>query len=141
MTTSTPAATPDVSPVFPPGRYGRRREPGGTRRWPRRVALAIGVVITLAIAVKLYGQYGSQDYTPTVLNYTNISDSSITVEFQVDKADPAAECTLQAFTHSGVQVGEAQVPVGRGDQVRITYALTTTEKAYIVQVPACQSAG
>jgi Domain of unknown function (DUF4307) len=125
--------------MFPPGRYGRRRQ-GGRRRWPARVGVGAAVVIALVIAGRLYTQYGSTDYTPTVLSYSDITDKSVTVTFQVDKTDAPVTCTLQAFTYSDEQVGEAQVPVGRGAQVKVTYTLPTSAKAYVAQIPTCQPA-
>ncbi len=126
--------------MFPPGRYGRRREPR-KRSWALRVAAGIGVVLMLGIAFKLYQQYGKEDFSPTVLRYSNVTTSSITVTFDVQKqAGDKATCTLQAFAYTGEQLGEAQVPVAAGTDVRVTYTLPTTAKAYVAEIPSCQPA-
>jgi hypothetical protein len=127
--------------MFPPGRYGRRRSVAvRRRRWTTpAIGLAILAVMGL-ITVKLYVQYGRDGFTPNVIGSSNITDTSITVTFTVAKGEGVeGSCTVQAFTYGDTQVGEAQVPVpAAGTQVRITYTLTTTSKAYIAEVPACQ---
>ncbi len=141
--TSTEAPTPDGGAMFPPGRYGRRRESTvRRRRWVTPVVgLAIVAVMGL-IAVKLYFEYGNDDFTANVTSYTNITDRSVTVKFSVSKPDGVAgTCTVQAFTFDDQQIGEAQVPVpASGTNSVITYKLATTEKAYIAEVPGCQRA-
>ena len=127
--------------MFPPGRYGRRREQRKPS-WVLRVAAGIGVVLLLGIAFKLYQQYGNEQFSPTVLRYSNVTSTSITVTFDVQKqAGHRATCTLQAFAYNGEQLGEAQVPVGPGTDVRVTYTLPTTAEAYVAEIPACQPAG
>src|SRR4051794_8102499 len=50
-----------TTPVFPPGRYGRRRD--GRRRLlvPTLLAVLLGIAAVL-VAVRLYGQYGDPAY-------------------------------------------------------------------------------
>jgi hypothetical protein len=142
MQTSTDSATPDGGSMFPPGRYGRRREsPVRRRRWVTPVVGLVIVAVMALIAVKLYFEYGSSDFTANVQGSTNVTDTSITVKFSVAKpAGVAGTCTVQAFTFDDTQVGTAQVPIpAAGTNIVITYRLTTTSKAYIAEVPACQS--
>jgi len=137
--TSPTEATDGTSPMFPPGRYGRRRERPGRPRWMLPVLLVVGVVILGAIVTKLYFQYGNDEFSATVIKQSNITDSSITVTFDVVKrGDAPGTCTLQAFTYHNAQVGEAQVDVAKGENVRVTYTLPTTAKAYMAEIPACQ---
>jgi hypothetical protein len=90
------------------------------------------------IAVKLYKQYGSEDFSPTVLRDSPVTDTSITVEFVVAKpGGQAAVCTVQAFDVNNLELGEAQVPVPAGANVTVTYTLTTSARAYIAEVPNC----
>ncbi len=129
--------------MFPPGRYGRRRELRvRRRRWVAPVIGAAILAVMSLIAVKLYFEYGSDDFSATVRDSSQVTDTSITVEFSVSKPDGVAgTCTVQAFTFDDVQVGTAQVPVpAAGTNAVITYTLKTTEKAYIAEVPACQPA-
>jgi hypothetical protein len=139
--TSTDPATPDAGPMFPPGRYGRRRESAGRRRrWAVPTVALVIVAVMALITVKLYVQYGRDAFSPNVIGSSNITDSSITVTFTVTKGEGVGgSCTVAAYTYGDQQVGEAQVPVPRaGTQARITYTLATTAKAYIAEVPACQ---
>ena len=129
--------------MFPPGRYGRRREPRpARRRWVTPVAITIVVVIMGLIAVRLFTQYGNDRFAPTLVGTSGITDSSITVRFRVQKpGGEAASCTVQALAYNGAQVGQAQVPVPAGDDVTVTYRLVTTGKAYAAEIPTCEQAG
>jgi hypothetical protein len=127
--------------VFPPGRYGRRRD---RRRRPWLVPVLVVVVLALlgAVAVKLYVDYGKTDFAPTVLRYSDVKPTSITVRFQVDKpGGQAAVCTVEAYATNGTIVGSAQVPVGAGRSVTIDYTLATTALARAVDVTTCHAAG
>jgi hypothetical protein len=125
--------------MFPPGRYGRRREPRARPRWTVPVLVVVGVAIMSLIAVKLYFEYGNDKFTANVISSSQITDSSITVIFSVAKSDSApATCTVQAFAYDDSQVGQAQVPVPAGSNVTVTYTLKTTARPYIGEVPACQ---
>ena len=133
MVTNAPDA-----PVFPPGRYGRRRSPRRGRRW-LSVILAVLLAAGMAALVwKLYGRYGNPAYQTTTPTMDQVSDRSVTVDFTVRKraAGPAV-CRVQARDHSGAEVGYAAVPVGAGTTVAVRYTLTTTGKAYAVDVLGC----
>ena len=128
--------------MFPPGRYGRRRSPGRPVRAKRlKVAfLVVGVLIMAAITTILYLAYGNQEFSPNVVSVSKITNSSITVTFVVDKPrGVAASCTLQAFTYEDEQVGQVQAAIpATGTQVRMTRTITTTAKAYMVEIPDCE---
>ena len=139
--TSPPEETDMAAPMFPPGRYGRRRERPGRPRWIMPTLLCVALAITGLIATKLYFQYGNDDVSATLISSTNVTDSSITVTFDVTKRDrAAATCTVEAFTYDNVQVGTAQVPVPEGTTVKVKYTLATTARPYVAEVPACQAA-
>jgi hypothetical protein len=138
--TSTSAQTPGALGMFPADRYGRRRNPQ-RRRWVFPTLILATVAVMALIAVKLYVQYGTAEFTPTVLGDTNVTNNSITVKFNVTKSDGApATCTVQAIAYDNSQVGEAQVPVPAGKSVTVTYKLATSKRAYVGQVPSCQAA-
>jgi Domain of unknown function (DUF4307) len=132
-------ATPSGGPVFPPGRYGRRREPT-RRRWVLPFALSVVVSVMALLALKLYTQYGSQQYSPTVLSLTNVTKTSVTVTFRVQKPSPAAVCTVDAEARDGSVVGTSNVPVPIGTDVTVSYAITTTDRPHIAEVPSCHAA-
>ena len=132
-------ATPGAGPVFPPGRYGRRREPT-RRRWVLPVALAAVVAVMALLAVKLYTQYGSPQYSPTVLSLTNVTETSTTVKFRIQKPSTAAVCTVIAEAHDGSILGSSNVPVPVGTDVTVTYTITTTDRSFIAEVPSCHAA-
>jgi hypothetical protein len=125
--------------MFPPGRYGRRREPSKRRRWLVPVGILVGLAIMSLIAIKLYFEYGNDDISANVISSTNATDSSITVKFSVAKSDGhPATCTVQAFTYQNAEVGDALVPVPAGTNVIVTYTLATSARAYIGEVPNCE---
>ena len=144
MTETHATTTPDV-PVFPPGRYGRRREAG--RRRPLLVALlALALVAALSVvAVRLYQQYGDPDYKAQVITYTGITDQQVLVDFRVTvPSGGSAVCLLRARGRDGAQVGLAEVTVtadpGRR-HVTTQHRLATTSRPFIGEVLRCRPAG
>jgi len=132
--TNTPAA-----PVFPPGRYGRRRDPRRGRRWLPVALLALVLVGTLVLVGRLYGQYGNPPYQPEITGTEQVTDSSVTVTLTVRKRDNGpAVCRIQAKDRSGAEVGYAEVPVGTGGTVSVRYPLATKARAYGVEALGCQ---
>jgi Domain of unknown function (DUF4307) len=133
--TNTPGA-----PVFPPGRYGRRREPRRAWRWLPAVLVGLLLVGALALVGRLYGRYGNPTYQPSV-TVEQITDSSVTVRLTVAKRDTGpAVCRIQAKDGSGAEVGYAEVPVGTGGTVTVRYPLATTARAYDVEALGCRHA-
>jgi hypothetical protein len=131
--TNTPQA-----PVFPPGRYGRRRDPR-RRRWLPTALLVVLLAGTVALATWLYGRYGNPPYQTEVTGTPQISDSSVTVAFTVTKRDPGpATCRLHALDRSGAEVGYAEVPVGPGATVSVRYPLATSARPYTVEILGCR---
>ena len=128
-------ATPSAGPVFPPGRYGRRREPTPPRRrW------MIAIVAALGISIKLFQQYGQPEYAPEVRRYFDVTDSGVSVEFEVHKpADKVGTCVVRARSKSGDEVGVASVDAPLGDPVVITYRLSTSARAFAIDVPRCDA--
>ncbi|MEV4509415.1 DUF4307 domain-containing protein [Dactylosporangium sp. NPDC049525] len=123
---------------YPPGRYGRRREPRPRRTWLVALVAAVAAVAGLLIAVKLFQQYGPQEYEPQVQRFYAISDDGITVDFVVRKdADKEATCRVRARSASGEEVGLAEVDVPKGPEALVTYRLATSDRPVTVEVPAC----
>lgn len=131
-------STPASGPVFPPGRYGRRRE-GIRRRWPGLLVFALVIAVMVAIALRLYGQYGNHQFSPTVTNLTDVTDSSVTVTIRVQKPGAPAVCTVDAVARDGTIVGSAEVNVPSGTSVTVTHTVATTSRPYIAEVPGCHA--
>ncbi|WP_432995808.1 DUF4307 domain-containing protein [Dactylosporangium sp. CA-233914] len=127
-----------TTPKYPPGRYGRRREPQPRRPWLVLALAAVVAVAGLAIAWQLYAQYGPQDFEPQVQRFYNVTDDGITVDFVVRKEpDKRATCSVRARSASGEEVGLAQVDVPTGAEAYVTYRLATSDRPVTVEVPAC----
>nr|WP_240939994.1 DUF4307 domain-containing protein [Planosporangium flavigriseum] len=129
------------APVFPPGRYGRRRDPRPARRGlTTLLAVAVGVVL-LALSVTLYQRYGSPDYRPQVVHFQT-ADDQVTLRFEVHKSnDRPAVCHVRARNQAGAEVGAADVPVSAGNPVTVTYTLKTSGPPVSAEVPVCRAAG
>ncbi|MFC0028856.1 DUF4307 domain-containing protein [Micromonospora chaiyaphumensis] len=141
----THATVAPGAPVFPPGRYGRRREPG--RRRPILPVLVAVVLLALLglVAARLYNQYGDPDYRAEVITYTGITDSSVTVDFRVTVPEGgSATCLLRARSHDGADVGhlEATVTAPPGERhVRSRQEVPTSARPFIGEVLRCRPAG
>lgn len=123
---------------YPPGRYGRRREPRPRRTWLVALVATVAAAAGLLVAVKLFQQYGPQEYEPQVQRFYAISDDGITVDFVVRKdAAKEATCRVRARSASGEEVGLAEVDVAKGADALVTYRLSTSDRPVTVEVPAC----
>ena len=123
---------------YPPGRYGRRREPRPRRTWLVVLVAAVAAAAGLLVAVKLFQQYGPREYEPQVQRFYAISDDGITVDFVVRKdAAKEATCRVRARSASGEEVGLAEVPVDKGAEAVVVYRLATSDRPVTVEVPAC----
>ncbi len=132
-------------PVFPPGRYGRRREPG--RRRPLLLALVVAVLLAVLglVSAKLYFQYGDPEYRAKEITYTGITDSRVVVDFRVTvPPGGSATCLLRARSHDGAEVGHAEATVtARPGQRHVTarHEVPTTARPFIGEVLRCRPAG
>lgn len=127
--------------TFPPGRYGRRRQPRPTRRAAPALLLVIVLAATVGIAVKLFRQYGNPAYRADV-TAVRIADRESIVVFRVTKpAGRPASCGVRARSRDGADVGRATVAVPAGGPgttaVTVTYRLPTRARAFAVDVPRC----
>ncbi|MFU8849624.1 DUF4307 domain-containing protein [Micromonospora sp. SL1-18] len=130
--------------VFPPGRYGRRREPGRRRPALRALLAAVLLAVLGLAAAKLYTQYGDPEYRADVITYTGITDSRVVVDFRVTvPPGGSATCLLRARSHDGAEVGHAEVTVtaGAGErQVTARREVPTTARPFIGEVLRCRPA-
>ncbi|MEW2383173.1 DUF4307 domain-containing protein [Micromonospora sp. NPDC047707] len=138
----THATIPSGAPVFPPGRYGRRREPG--RRRPLLAGLlALGLAAVLGlVTVRLYQQYGDPEYDATVITYTGITDTQVLVDFRVTvPPGGSAVCVLRARDRAGAEVAREQVTVtAQPGKRHVTqqHRLVTSGRAFIGEVLRCR---
>ncbi|MDG4793236.1 DUF4307 domain-containing protein [Micromonospora sp. WMMD1082] len=142
--TETHATLGPHAPVFPPGRYGRRRAP--RRRRPVLAALlVVAVVATLTVvSVRLYRQYGDPAYDAQVISYGDITDSEVVIDFRVNLPDGgAAVCVLRARDHAGAEVAREEVPVSAVEgqrHVTVRHRLVTSARPFIGEVVRCRPA-
>jgi hypothetical protein len=138
---SSNAAT---APVFPPGRYGRRRDP--VRRRRRRVVTVVLAALVAAagfgVAAKLYSQYVQAPYQVSDVATVKITDTAVTVSFDLTvPAGSGASCTIIGQTRTGGQVGRAEfavpAPANSATMTHVTYTLTTSGRAFVATVPGC----
>jgi uncharacterized protein DUF4307 len=135
--------TAGTAPVFPPGRYGHRRE-GRRRRTVPAIILALVIVASVAVSIKLYQEYGQTDYQAQIVGWDPPSDTRILIHFTVTvPAGAAAKCSLQARDYGGNDLGDRDVvvrPVGDATTIDAREAVTTTAKASAGYVLGCQPA-
>lgn len=139
----THATTTPGAPVFPPGRYGRRRAPHRRRPWVVALLLVVVLAAGVALAARLYRQYGPA-YDAQVTAYTEITDTQVVIEFRVSvPAGGEAICVLRARSRDGAEVGKAEVLVSAapGETRPITaYRLVTTARPVTGEVVRCRAA-
>jgi hypothetical protein len=136
--------THTTTPVFPPGRYGRRRD--GRRHLAVPIAmLAVVVVICLLISVRLYRQYGDPAYDAQIVRWTGITATSVTIDFTVRvPAGGSATCMLRARSYAGDEVGARTVTVtakGQDTTIEASEPVPTTARPSAGEVVGCQSPG
>jgi Domain of unknown function (DUF4307) len=140
--TETHATPPSGAPVFPPGRYGRRRSPGPRRRWLVAVLALAAVAVTSLIAARMYQMYGNPHYDATVITYTDITDSHIVITFRVTvPAGGSADCVLRARARDGAEVGREDVRVDAApgeNTVTASHRLPTSRQAFVGEVLRCR---
>ncbi|MEH1167569.1 DUF4307 domain-containing protein [Micromonospora sp. CPCC 205539] len=142
--TETHATISSGAPVFPPGRYGRRRTPGGRARRTLLAALALVVLVTALtlMSVRLYRQYGDPAYDAQVITNTDITDNQVLVDFQVTvPKGGSALCVLRARDRAGAELAREEVTVtaAPGDRhVNARHRLATTARPFIGEVLRCR---
>jgi Domain of unknown function (DUF4307) len=138
--TETNATTPTGAPVFPPGRYGRRRAPRRRRRWVVAALTVAAVVVGLVVALRLHQQYGTGPYDAELVRYSDVTDTQVVVQFRVHlPAGEAATCTVRARNRAGLEVGRAtvRVPAGRDRRPLVTHRLATRERPVTGEIQGC----
>lgn len=133
----------DTAPVFPPGRYGRRRAAPRTRPWA--VSLLLGGVVAagLGVAWQLYQRYGDPVYDVTVIRVDEITDTGVTIDFAVNvPPGGTALCAVRARAYSGAEVGRGEVAVTAQPGQRrasTSYRLATSARPFTGEVQRCRA--
>jgi hypothetical protein len=142
--TETHTTIPPGAPVFPPGRYGRRRD-ARRRPWVAWLLVAVIAVAMGLVAARMYQQYGDPAYDAEVITYTGITDSQIVVDFRVTvPAGGSAICLLRARSRDGAEVGREEVRVSAAPgETRPTarHRLATSARPLVGDVLNCRAAG
>lgn len=139
---ATPGSNAVTAPAFPPGRYGRRREPRRTPRWVLPLLVAGVVAIGLVLSWQLYRNYAADRINARVTAFRIVSDSEVLISFEVfkDGGEPAT-CIVRARSRDGEEVGRAEVPVPAGERgdnsVIVRYTLATSARAVAPEVYGC----
>jgi len=133
-----------TTPVFPPGRYGRRRD--GRRRllMPALLAVLVGIAGVL-LAVRLYHQYGDPAYDAQIVGWSEVTDKQLTIRFTVRvPAGGSATCGLRARDYHGAEVGRRTVTVTAKEAATTIHAaetVPTTSRAAVGEVVRCAATG
>jgi Domain of unknown function (DUF4307) len=134
-----PETTTD-QPVYPPGRYGKRREPRPPRRGRTILVAAVGGLVGLVLALVMFARYHAR-YQPQVINF-RLDDRSATVRFEVThQGETDLVCHVRSRSRDGVVVGSADVRVPQGHRGPTTHTITTTDTPVSAEVTVCRAAG
>jgi uncharacterized protein DUF4307 len=134
--------TRTTTPVFPPGRYGRRR--AGKRVPVTGIVVAVLMVVAcVLLSVRLYHRYGQTDYQAQIVGWTP-GDQRTVVKFTVRvPAGGAASCVLRARDFNGNEVGRRTVVVraeGADTGIDAEEPVDTTARASVGEVVGCVKA-
>jgi hypothetical protein len=136
--------TPTGAPVFPPGRYGRRRAARRRRPWLVAVLVAAVIAAGVALAVPLYLRYGDPTYDARVIAYTRVTDTSIDITFRVTvPPGGSAICLVRARGRDHGEVGHAEVRATAAPGARAaeaTHRLPVTARPMVGEVVRCRAA-
>ncbi|WP_415648930.1 DUF4307 domain-containing protein [Stackebrandtia soli] len=126
---------------FPPGRYGRRRERSGFPRWFTALGAVVVVIAGVAIAAKLYDQYGRGDLDWQVQSFET-AENTVDIVFNVYQSGGVdATCRVRARSADGAVVGHAEVSISaEGSSTTVAYTLETSARPVTGEVQRCYSA-
>ncbi|AEV81866.1 hypothetical protein ACPL_969 [Actinoplanes sp. SE50/110] len=134
-----------TTPVFPPGRYGRRREPGRRRPLGLVVAAVVCGVLALGLTWAYYQKFGRTDYSPEIVGWNEPTDTEMVIKFRVRvPAGESAACMLRARDYQGYELGTRTVTVPArpgGGEIVVTGSVPTTARGSVGDVMSCRPAG
>ncbi|GIF06547.1 DUF4307 domain-containing protein [Actinoplanes siamensis] len=134
-----------TAPVFPPGRYGRRREGGRRRTLPIIVAAVVFGIAALGVAWAYYQKFGQTDYHPEIIGWNEPTDAEMVIKFSVRvPAGETASCVLRARDYQGYELGTRTVTVparAGGGEVVVSETVPTTARGSVGDVMSCRPVG
>ncbi|MDI6098363.1 DUF4307 domain-containing protein [Actinoplanes sp. NEAU-A12] len=132
-----------TTPVFPPGRYGRRRE-GGQRRWLPILTAAVFGLGLAGLTFAYYEKFGQTDYKADIIGWQPASTEMV-IEFRVRVPEGgAATCMLRARDYDGFEVGRRAVTVPApegGGSVEVRESVPTKSRGSVGDVMGCRATG
>lgn len=140
----TPATTSPPPLIFPPGRYGRRRAERRSPRWLSAFGAVCLAAVTIVVGVNLFRAYGDGDYSASVTEYGDITDTQVVVTFIVRlPAGRAGVCVVRARDAAGAETGRAEITVTPGpdaERTVVTHRLVTRARPVTGEVQGCRPA-
>lgn len=126
----------------PEERYGRRRDPGVTRK----IVLLLLVLLLIAMvfyAWRKYQNLGSSDIEGFDAGFSVIDDEWIELKLDVTRKNPQepAYCIVKALDYAKAEVGRREVYVAPSDEktVSLSVPINTRKKAAAATVYGCGS--
>jgi hypothetical protein len=133
-----------TTPVFPPGRYGRRRD-GKQRRWLPILTTAVFGLALAGLTFAYFDKFGQTDYKADIIGWKTPSSTEMVIEFRVRVPEGgAATCMLRARDYDGFEVGRRPVTVpapASGGSVEVRESVPTKERGSVGDVMGCRPAG
>ena len=110
------------------------------RSRPLLITIALLAVLFVGWVVWAATEQANQDVRWVTVGYSDVSDSSITINFDVFKpAGTNVVCTVRALDTFSVEVGRADVPIAAQESdAHVTYTLKVTSRPTSVDVTNCQ---
>lgn len=138
-----PRTTPDAARPHsgPRATYPEHSETArGRRRW--FVALSVLVVVAgVALAIIGYSKFSSADVTGEATGYEILDDSTVAVQFTVERSDPSrpAACVVRGRSRDGGETGrrEILIPADAAERIGVRAEITTSRPPVIGEVFGC----
>ncbi|GLW31463.1 DUF4307 domain-containing protein [Actinoplanes regularis] len=134
-----------TAPAFPPGRYGRRREPRRGRPIALTVTAGVFLLAALAVTWAYYQKFGQTDYRPEIIGWSEPTDAEMVIKFEVRvPAGATASCRLRARDYQGYEVGTRTITVPAkpgGGEIVVTESVPTTARGSVGDVMSCRPVG
>ncbi|MBD0862057.1 DUF4307 domain-containing protein [Gordonia sp. zg691] len=125
----------------PRATYPERSETAQTRRrW--FVALSVLVVAAgVTLAAIGYSKFGTSDVSGDATGYEILDDSTVAVQFTVERSDPTqpAACVVRGRSRDGSETGrrEVLIPAGSAERIGFRAEITTSKPPVIGEVFGC----
>ena len=133
-----------TAPAYPPGRYGRRRD-GKRRRAVPITVLALVIIASLLVTVRLYQRWGDPDYDAQIVSWDAVSESQLKMQFTVRvPAGGSTVCVLRGRDYGGNEVGRQKVTLsasGDATTIAAVEVIPTKARAAVADVVSCQPPG